>query len=418
MGIADAKKFVDTVNDHISPFKDALYFSASPENLEFFQESLGLEVSVTEDGENFIEGSEAKEKFGSLLPAVAGDMPWGESSYLENEEIDYLKKLLKNIGIHNYNSEDSKKKLGGLKTFLQHPCWGKQEAFSNLFRREFMGSAYMNNESQWIMGNVFGTAQVENNDPEIMPYKECLYNDIPKEFIYFSPILVHAPVPLSAVKDFSCPDIDLSVVQVSYIHDVCNPGDPDLTAGSAIVVDTQKGLLLTVRHLLGKPLSGVTQLIFKGSGGNFEVPLEEVKAVMSDEESDWMILQLDDPGLLEGYKNLPLADKSDQLKGGDHHFAVGFGYFKEGGTGEHIFSAVETWYLGEDFFFGELVSGMSGGPIITPSCELVAINKSYKLGRFGVSRATPISTSDIEELLKKGLQPVDEIIQWEQLQCE
>lgn len=60
MGDIDLEKLAEKVKDYISSLSNPLHFSASPENVEFFEETLGLQVSVKEDGVGTISGPEAK----------------------------------------------------------------------------------------------------------------------------------------------------------------------------------------------------------------------------------------------------------------------------------------------------------------------------------------------------------------------
>ncbi len=159
------------------------------------------------------------------------------------------------------------------------------------------------------------------------------------------------------------------------------------SAGSGIIIDSNKGYILTNHHVIA-------------DATDIQVTLHDrrqltAKVVGSDEGTDIALLQVDAKGL----DALPIGDSND-LRVGDYVFAVGspFGLQKTVTSG--IVSALGRSGGGieeyEDFIQTDAAinPGNSGGPLVNLKGELVGVNTAIlgpAGGNVGVGFAVPTS---------------------------
>jgi serine protease Do/serine protease DegQ len=170
--------------------------------------------------------------------------------------------------------------------------------------------------------------------------------------------------------------------------------------GSGVVVDAEKGYIITNHHVIG----GADEISVKLSDGR-TVP---AKLVGSDPETDIAVLQIK----AEKLTALPLSD-SDNLRVGDFVVAVGnpFGLSQTVTSG--IVSAMGRSGLGiegyEDFIQTDasINPGNSGGALVNLRGEVVGINTailSKSGGNVGIGFAIPVNmVKDVmAQLIKHG----------------
>jgi serine protease Do/serine protease DegQ len=170
--------------------------------------------------------------------------------------------------------------------------------------------------------------------------------------------------------------------------------------GSGVIVDAEKGYLLTNSHVVDKADEVVITLKDR----------RQLKAevVGADPETDIAVLKVDPDGLVD----LPLAD-SDRLLVGDFVMAIGnpFGLGQTVTTG--IVSALGRSGLGiegyEDFIQTDasINPGNSGGALINFKGELVGINTAIIApggGNIGIGFAIPINMARLvmEQIIEHG----------------
>ncbi|MFA5812864.1 MAG: trypsin-like peptidase domain-containing protein [bacterium] len=365
-------------------------FSPTEKNVSFLKDTMGLDVTVPEDGLGHISAKDY-EAYGSLLPDVSRNMPWGTDFYLEEQEMAYLK-ILVNYVADSKDENRKKEKILGMKKLLHDLCWGQRHAYTNLFSRTYF-------------------------EPTLPPYEGCAYDDIPKELDPWAPILGRAPVPLTALRNFACSDVERSMLKLSYTYAVCHPDESDLGSGTAIVIDKEGGLLLTARHMFKEPVEGVTHITFEGPGGDFEVSISDIEAALPDGERDWMVLRLKNRTLLENYADITFSSAAlarDQYVG--NYYSMGYGKYFDSENTTFIPSAVRLLWFGDESHLGRLIAGMSGGPMVTESCELAAINVAHHL-YMGVSYAHWITRSEVDAITAHRFQPLKNVIPWQELDC-
>ena len=160
-------------------------------------------------------------------------------------------------------------------------------------------------------------------------------------------------------------------------------------AGSGVIVDAQRGIVLTANHVVDK--ISTAQITTK-DGRKFAA-----KVVGRDPATDIAVLRMQ--GSTEHLKALPMGN-SDQLEVGDYVIAVGnpFGLGQTVTSG--IVSAMGRTGLGkqgyEDFIQTDapINPGNSGGGLIDLKGELVGINTAILSpggGNIGIGFAVPIN---------------------------
>lgn len=390
-------------------------FNATAENLDLLMGKMGLSPSVVVDGEGFLTPDDYA-AYGSLIPDIAGDMPWGKSGYLEDEELGYLRKVIEKVTASRFRPDEVALRLQGLKDLLKHECWGATAAYSNLFRRVYLGSGYQADDGRWVAGRTFAGVKLDKNNPFLPPYEKCRYDDIPEAFNGDNPLFEKAPVPLTAVENFECMDVEYSLLRVMYIHDVCNKEDHDLISGSAIVIHREYGLVLTARHVFGHRVDGVKEIVFQGAGGDFKVPIGDIEVATPEGDADWMVLRLKDPAVLEGYKSLPFAPPLTEEDRFRPYYGMGYAYYIGDGREAYISSATRMSRLDESYYIGKVIGGMSGGPVVNHECKLTAVNVSTRQG-VHLSNALDVTPLEVFLAMKAGFQPLGSFIQPANLKC-
>ncbi|MDX2426446.1 MAG: trypsin-like peptidase domain-containing protein, partial [Cycloclasticus sp.] len=170
--------------------------------------------------------------------------------------------------------------------------------------------------------------------------------------------------------------------------------------GSGVIVDAQKGLIITNHHVIGKA-DEITVTLRDGRSFNATV-------VGSDPESDVAVIKIK----AEGLTKLKIAD-SDNLRVGDFVVAIGnpFGLGQTVTSG--IVSALGRSGLGiegyEDFIQTDasINPGNSGGALINLRGELIGINTAIIApngGNVGIGFAIPsnMAISLKDQLVKFG----------------
>ena len=178
------------------------------------------------------------------------------------------------------------------------------------------------------------------------------------------------------------------------------PSRPRISAGSGVVVDAARGLILTNSHVIDNRDEIIVTL---NDGRHFDV-----EVVGSDPASDIALLKVKADGLTE----IPFGD-SDILRVGDFVIAIGNPF----GLGQTVTSGIVS-ALGrsginpqgyEDFIQTDasINPGNSGGALITLDGKLVGINSAILTpagGNVGIGFAVPTSMArDImDQLLEFG----------------
>lgn len=171
--------------------------------------------------------------------------------------------------------------------------------------------------------------------------------------------------------------------------------------GSGVIVDSQKGLVLTNHHVIANA-DEITVTLFDG---------RELKAslVGSDDDTDVAVLKVDAKNLIAA----PLAD-SDKLKVGDFVVAIGNPFSLGHSVTSGIVSALGRQGLGieqyENFIQTDAAinPGNSGGALVNLRGELVGINTAIVSpggsGNIGIGFAIPVNlaVSIQQQLLQHG----------------
>ncbi|MDT9598141.1 trypsin-like peptidase domain-containing protein [Sphingosinicella rhizophila] len=162
---------------------------------------------------------------------------------------------------------------------------------------------------------------------------------------------------------------------------------PSLSAGSGVIVDADKGIVLTNHHVIRNARA-------------IEVTLSDQRTVQArllgtSPETDIAVLQIDAPRLAQ----LPLGN-SDVLKVGDYVVAIG-NPFQIGQTvTAGIVSALGRSRRGGSPAYVQtdapINPGNSGGPLISMSGEVIGINSAIigpGQGNVGIGLAVPSNTA-------------------------
>ena len=158
------------------------------------------------------------------------------------------------------------------------------------------------------------------------------------------------------------------------------------SVGSGVIVDAERGYLLTNHHVI----DGADEIVVTLSDRR----VLEAEVVGADPETDIALLQIDAESLIA----MPLAD-SDELRAGDYVVAIGNPFELGHTVTAGIVSAVGRSNLRlesyEDFIQTDasINPGNSGGALINLKGELVGINTAIfgRGGNIGIGFAIPIN---------------------------
>jgi Do/DeqQ family serine protease len=169
--------------------------------------------------------------------------------------------------------------------------------------------------------------------------------------------------------------------------------------GSGVIIDGQKGLILTNAHVIQKT-------------GTIKVMLEnelefEARIVGADPDSDLAVLKIDSDSQLPAVK----MGSSDDLMIGETVIAIGnpFGFSHTVTTG--VISAVNRSIRAEDRVYHDFIQidasinpGNSGGPLLNIKGDLIGINTAIYAKAQGIGFAIPISKARkiISDLIQYG----------------
>lgn len=405
---------------------DDIYYPPDESHRAFFRGVLGLDLPPIQGSCGIIPGEEVQE-FGELLPAVAGDNPFGRSGYLEEGEIRYLKHALRMLGIGGEKGSDSKVEL--LKQLLRHECWGKRDAFRNLFRRFVAGSNYWEKYSS-ARGVVFGTDSLGRSDAGLTPNTECDYARVPEGLLIGHPVPMYAPIPLTEdLEGFECAGIGRSILRIesektlpivksmeaskeeSVLKISVEIRDVPIE-GSLFVIDKERGYLLSAFHAFKDVSVSSTHVTLVGISGTIKIPLSDIM-VGHIEGKDVVLIKLSDPEVLGQYEDIEIAYPDLAAQEEDAigtRYAGGYaGFFNDDGTESPSLLVVERMQQsGSSMYFGTLVKGMSGGPTINSACAAVAV--SYAVSESGrLSFAEPINEELIRDL-EQRFKPLNDFL--------
>jgi Do/DeqQ family serine protease len=169
--------------------------------------------------------------------------------------------------------------------------------------------------------------------------------------------------------------------------------------GSGVIIDGQKGLILTNAHVIQKTATIKVML---------ENELEfEARIVGADPNSDLAVLQIDSDTPLPAIK----MGSSDDLMIGETVIAIGnpFGFSHTVTTG--VISAVNRSIRAEDRVYHDFIQidasinpGNSGGPLLNINGDLIGINTAIYAKAQGIGFAIPISKARkiISDLIQYG----------------
>ncbi len=169
--------------------------------------------------------------------------------------------------------------------------------------------------------------------------------------------------------------------------------------GSGVIIDGEKGLILTNAHVIQKT-------------GTIKVMLEnelefEARIVGADPDSDLAVLQIDAENRLPAIK----MGSSDDLMIGETVIAIGnpFGFSHTVTTG--VISAINRSIRAEDRVYHDFIQidasinpGNSGGPLLNINGDLIGINTAIYAKAQGIGFAIPISKARkiISDLIQYG----------------
>jgi serine protease DegQ len=176
--------------------------------------------------------------------------------------------------------------------------------------------------------------------------------------------------------------------------------EPFQSGGSGVVVDADKGLIITNNHVI----ADATRIDVALSDGR----IVEAKLIGTDVGTDVAVLQIP----LKGLTVVPYGD-SDRLRIGDFIAVVGNPFGLEGSASQGIVSALARSDIGyevfEDFIQIDAAvnPGNSGGALVDIEGRLVGINTASgaaKLRTQGIAFAIPanLARAVAQELIEKG----------------
>jgi len=169
--------------------------------------------------------------------------------------------------------------------------------------------------------------------------------------------------------------------------------------GSGVIIDGQKGLILTNAHVIQK--TGIIKVVLKDER-EFEA-----RMVGTDPDSDLAVLKIDSD------KPLPAITmgSSDDLMIGETVIAIGnpFGFSHTVTTG--VISAIDRSIRADDRVYHNFIQidasinpGNSGGPLLNINGDLIGINTAIYAKAQGIGFAIPISKARkiISDLIQYG----------------
>ncbi|MFV0423132.1 trypsin-like peptidase domain-containing protein [Oleidesulfovibrio sp.] len=169
--------------------------------------------------------------------------------------------------------------------------------------------------------------------------------------------------------------------------------------GSGVIIDGQKGLVLTNAHVIAGASSIRTHLL---DGRTFEAEL-----LGAAPDFDIAVLRIHDAKALP---SVPMADSSDIMPG-ETVVAIGnpFGFKHTVTTG--VVSALQRSIRTQQGTFTDLIQtdaainpGNSGGPLINILGELIGINTAIQANAEGIGFSIPVNKARrvVQDLLSKG----------------
>ena len=169
--------------------------------------------------------------------------------------------------------------------------------------------------------------------------------------------------------------------------------------GSGVIIDGEKGLILTNAHVIQKTASIKVMLQDEGEF--------EAKIVGADPDSDLAVLKIDAENKLPDVT----MGNSDDLMIGETVIAIGnpFGFSHTVTTG--VVSALDRSIRSEDRVYHDFIQidasinpGNSGGPLLNINGDLIGINTAIYAKAQGIGFAIPISKARkiISDLIQYG----------------
>jgi len=169
--------------------------------------------------------------------------------------------------------------------------------------------------------------------------------------------------------------------------------------GSGVIIDGEKGLILTNAHVIRK--TGTIKVVLKDER-EFEAGI-----VGADPDSDMAVLKIDSGQQLPSIK----MGSSDDLMIGETVIAIGnpFGFSHTVTTG--VISALNRSIRAEDRVYHDFIQidasinpGNSGGPLLNINGDLIGINTAIYAKAQGIGFAIPISKARkiISDLIQYG----------------
>ena len=169
--------------------------------------------------------------------------------------------------------------------------------------------------------------------------------------------------------------------------------------GSGVIIDGQKGLILTNTHVIQK--TGTIKVVL------MDEREYEAKIVGADPDSDLAVLKIDSK---EALPSITMGS-SDDLMIGETVIAIGnpFGFSHTVTTG--VISSLNRSIRGEDRVYHDFIQidasinpGNSGGPLLNINGELIGINTAIYAKAQGIGFAIPIGKARkiISDLVQYG----------------
>lgn len=169
--------------------------------------------------------------------------------------------------------------------------------------------------------------------------------------------------------------------------------------GSGVIIDGQKGLILTNTHVIQK--TGTIKVVL------MDEREYEAKIVGADPDSDLAVLKIDSKETLPSIT----MGSSDDLMIGETVIAIGnpFGFSHTVTTG--VISSLNRSIRGEDRVYHDFIQidasinpGNSGGPLLNINGELIGINTAIYAKAQGIGFAIPIGKARkiISDLVQYG----------------